>query len=223
MDDMLVKYETEKKKEQIDRLTERNINARKILILTVSLLIVLVIILFVLIRLHKFRKKNYELSIYEAALLAELKQTELEQNRREKEQLEQQYQSLETQANRNKQKAQSYDAELKRIRQQLEQKPTKTMIGKLTDWISQLNMETAKKNAYIRQLSELDVDMLDRGYLTSSEKISNMDMKYIICFAIDMDVKDMSLLFSVEPASVRSVRYRLKKKFGEKNTFKFLM
>jgi hypothetical protein len=38
-----------------------------------------------------------------------------------------------------------------------------------------------------------------------------------------MEVKDMSTLFNVEPASIRSVRYHIKKKFGEKNTFKFLM
>jgi hypothetical protein len=65
--------------------------------------------------------------------------------------------------------------------------------------------------------------MLEQGYFTTNEKISNMDMKYIICFAIDMEVKDMSTLFNVEPASIRSVRYHIKKKLGEKNTFKFLM
>ena len=48
-------------------------------------------------------------------------------------------------------------------------------------------------------------------------------MKYIICFAIDMDVRDMSKIFIVEPATILSVRYRIKKKFGDKNTFKFLM
>ena len=97
------------------------------------------------------------------------------------------------------------------------------MIGKLTDLISDSYIETTKKNVYIRQLSELDVDMLDQGYLTTTEKISNMDMKYIICFDIDMEVKDISLLFNVETANIRSVRYRMKKKFGEKNTFKFLL
>ena len=223
MDDMLVKYETEKKKEQIDRLTERNKTAKKILILSIGLIIFLLIGLLVLILLHKSRKKNLEHSIYETALLAELKHTELDRNREEKEHLQQQYDNLKTQADRNKQKAQLYDAKLKRIKQQLEQKPTKIMIEKLTDWISKSGMEEAKKNTYIRQLSELDIDALEQGYLTTDEKISNMDMKYIICFASDMDVKDMSILFNVEPASIRSVRYRIKKKFGEKNTFKFLI
>jgi ribosomal protein L23 len=40
---------------------------------------------------------------------------------------------------------------------------------------------------------------------------------------IDEVRKNMSLLFNVEPASIRTVRYRIKKKFGKKNTFNFLM
>jgi len=223
MTDMLVKHETEKKQEQIDRLAERHKNHRRILTLTICLIVALLVVVWVLIRLNKSRKKNFDLSIYEAALLSELKHNELEQTEKEKERLQQQYDGLKTQAERNKQKALSYDAELKRIKQQLEQKPTKTMIGKLRNWISESYMEQAKKDTYITRLSELDVDMLEQGYLTTNEKISNMDMKYIICFAIDMDTKDMSYLFNVEPTSIRSVRYRIKKKFGGKNTFKFLM
>jgi hypothetical protein len=130
---------------------------------------------------------------------------------------------MKSQTEQGNQKALLYDTELKRITQQLEQKPTKTMIGKLVERISKSNMGKDEKNTYSQQLSNLDVDMLEQGYLTTNEKISNTDMRYIICFAIDMEVKDMSLLFNVEPASIRSVRYRIKKKFGEKNTFKFLM
>jgi uncharacterized protein YoxC len=223
MDDILVKYETEKKEEQIDRLTERNQTARKILILTISLIVVLLTALLFFICFYRLRKKNLEQSIYESALLAELRQTELEQNLKEKEQLQQQYNHLEAQANRNKQKAQPYIAELERIKQQLEQKLTKTLMEKLIEGISKSVMEKSKRDFYIQQLSELDVDALEQGYLCANEKISTMEMKYIICFAIDMDVKDMSLLFNVEPGSVRTVRYRIKKKFGERNTFKFLI
>jgi hypothetical protein len=223
MDDMLVKYETEKKEEQIDRLAEQNQTAQKILILTISLIAVLLITLLLFIHFYRLRKKNLEQSIYESALLAELKQTELEQNQKEKEALQQQYNKLEAQANRNKEKAQPYIAELKRIKQQLEQKPTKTIIGKLTEWISKSVIEKSKKDLYIQQLSELDVDMLEQDYLFANGKLSTMEKKYIICFTIGMDVKDMGILFNVESGSVRTVRYRIKKKFGDENTFKFLL
>jgi len=192
MDDMLVKYEVEKKNEQLDRMAERAQATRKTLLLSGVLIAVLMITLIILIRFYKLRKQRLEQSVYESALLAELKQNEL-------------------------------DAERQRIKQHLEQKPTKAIIEKLMEWILQSPIDKTKEKTYIRQLSELDIDMLEQGYLSADEKISNMEMKYIICFAIDMDVKDMGLLFNVEPASIRTVRYRIKKKFGEKNSFKFLM
>ncbi|MDR0835373.1 MAG: hypothetical protein LBN11_02180, partial [Tannerella sp.] len=186
--DLSIKYETEKKEEEIARLAEQNQTAKEILILAFSLIAALLIALLIFILFFRLRKKSLEQSIYESALLAELKQDELEQ-----------------------------------IKQQLGQKPTKAMISKLSEWISKSVMEKTKKNAYIQQLSELDIDMLEHGYLAADEKITNMDMKYIICFAIDMDTKDMCLLFNVELPSIHTVRYRIKKKFSNKNTFKFLM
>jgi len=191
--------------------------------LTISLIVVLIIVMFVIIRLYKLRKKNFELSIYETALIAELKQTELEHQLNEKEQLQKQYDKLKTLSEQNFQIKQSYDTELKHIKQQLQQKTTKAMIGKLIDLISKSYIEKTKKNTYIQKFSELDIDMMELGYSTAKEKISNMDMKYIACFAIDMDTKDMCAIFNVEPTTIRTVRYRIKKKFGDKNTFKFLM
>jgi len=223
INDMSVKYETEKKEIEIETLTKEKQAAQRILWLTAVLIAVLLIALLIFIRFYKLRKKNLEQSIYETALITELKHNELEHNVKEKECLLQQYSDLELLSEHNEQMAQSYKNELKRIKQQLEQKPTKTMIGKLTEWISKSVMEKVKKEQYLRQLSELDINVLEQGYLTADEKISNMDMKYIICFSIDMDVKDISLLFNVEPASIRTVRYRIKKKFSQKNTFKFLM
>ncbi|MCL2683076.1 MAG: hypothetical protein FWE63_06305 [Bacteroidales bacterium] len=122
-----------------------------------------------------------------------------------------------------KQKVLSNKSELKHIKQEQEPKPTKAMIEKIMNRVSESHIETTKTNAYNLRLSNLNVDMLEKGYFTANEKISNKDMMYIVCFAIDMEVKDISYLFNVEPASIRSVRYRIKKKFGDKNTFKFLI
>ncbi|MDR2970142.1 MAG: hypothetical protein LBV32_11160 [Tannerellaceae bacterium] len=205
INDMSAKYETEKKEAQIHTLIREYETARHISWLTAGLILILLIALLLFIRFYKLRKKNLEQSVYESALLAELKQHELEQTLQEAEQLRLQYSEMELRADLYK------------------QKPTKAMIGKLTEWISKSLMDKAKKDACIRKLSTLDIDMLEQGYLTADEKITSMDMKYIICFSIDMDVKDISLLFNVEPASIRTVRYRIKKKFGEKNTFKFLI
>ena len=223
MNDMLAKHEVEKKNEQIDRLNERAQASRKILILTIFLIVALIVALLILFRFSRLRKKSLEQSVYESVLISELKQNELEQNMIEKELLQQQYSDLKLQAEHNEQKAQSYNEELRHIKQQLEQKPTKKTIEKLTQLILKSNIEKSEIDHYVKQLSELDIDMMEQGYLTATEKISNMDMKYLICFAIDMNTKDISLLFNIAPTSIYTVRYRIRKKFSEKNTFKFLV
>ena len=221
MDDMLVKYETEKKELQIGTLTKEKQAAHHILLLTISLIKVLLIALLVFIRIYQLRRKNLQQSIYESALLAELRQNELEQNLEEKKYLQQQCEKLEIEANLNKEKAESYNIALLHYKKQLEQKTAQIMIGKLSDRISKSALKKTKKDTYLQQLSELDIDTLEQSFLSIHEKISSMDMKYIICFIINMEVQDISLLFNIDPSSVYTVRYRIKKKFRKENLFKF--
>ncbi len=103
------------------------------------------------------------------------------------------------------------------------QTPIQIMIQNLIERISGSLIKKDKKDRYIRQLLNLDFEILEQGCLTADEKISNLDIKYIICFSVEMDIKDVSLLFNIEPSSVRTARYRIRKKIGGKNTFKFLI
>jgi len=48
-------------------------------------------------------------------------------------------------------------------------------------------------------------------------------MKYIVCFVAAVDVKAISLLFNIEPASVYTARYRIKKKFAKDDTFRIIL
>jgi len=96
------------------------------------------------------------------------------------------------------------------------------MIRNMIERIANSVIEKDKKDFYIRQLSNIDIETLEQGCLSSEKKISGMDIKYIICFSIEMNVKDISLLFNIDPASVRTARYRIRKKFGKQNTFCFL-
>ncbi|MDL2254649.1 hypothetical protein LJB78_00005 [Bacteroidales bacterium OttesenSCG-928-J16] len=105
----------------------------------------------------------------------------------------------------------------------MEQNPTQLIVHKVAQSISKSLIEDERKNAYIASLIILNTSILEHAYILSERKITNMDMKYLICFAADMESKDISLIFNIEPASVRTVRYRIKKKFQEKNTFKFLI
>ncbi|MDL2296786.1 hypothetical protein LJC53_05655 [Bacteroidales bacterium OttesenSCG-928-C03] len=223
INEMSFKYETEKKEAYIALLEERHRTTRLIATLIAGLAMILLITIIFIISFYRLRKKNLEQVVYESALLAELKQNELLQNREEREKLQEKYDNLEKLAGQSEKKANQYAEELEQIQQKLEQKPIQLMVEKIAGEIKKSLIEKNKKEKYLNLLSDLDIDMLEQGYLAAHEKITNMDMKYIICFLIDMNIKDIGLLFNIEPPSVRTVRYRIKKKFGEKDTFKFLI
>jgi hypothetical protein len=107
--------------------------------------------------------------------------------------------------------------------QQLDQNPVKSVIENILHAISSSIIEKEVKKAYFERLSKIDTKLLETAYQTSKVKITGMDMKYIICFAADIDVKDISLLFNVEPASVHTVRYRIRKKFAKEDTFRMIL
>jgi len=101
------------------------------------------------------------------------------------------------------------------------QEAYKTMTGVLplsiVQIVSDSIIEKDIKKTYLERLAKLDHKLFESIYQNTNVKITGMDMKYIICFAIDMDGKDISLIFNVEPASVITVRYRIRKKCAKEN------
>lgn len=223
INDMSVKYGVEKKEAQIKYLELENRTARNIIILSISLLMLLITAILFIIIINRLRKKNLEQSIYEAALLNELQQSELEHSEEEKQLLQSKYEELNELAGQSLKQAEQYNQELSDIKQQIEQRPIQLMVRKIEQLISKALIERYKREEYLERLQALDKEALEQGCLAAYEKLTNMDLKYIICFAIDMEGKDISLIFNIEPASVRTVRYRIRKKFGTKNTFRFLL
>ena len=64
--------------------------------------------------------------------------------------------------------------------------------------------------------------MIDKQYISKLKNSYNGNLsipylKYCICFAIGMEIGEVSECFSIEQSSVHMVRYRLKKKFGLDN------
>jgi len=108
---------------------------------------------------------------------------------------------------------------MQKQQQQLEHNPVKNSVENMIHLVSHSLIEKDTKAMYLERLANVDVKLLEQAYQTSKVKITAMDMKYIICFAADMDAKDISLLFNIEPASVHTVRYRIRKKFGAGNAF----
>jgi len=191
MNDMLVKYETEKKQIQIQTLLKENQTARRIFWLTIYLLLALLATAAFIIRLTHLKHKNTQQQLYETALLAELRQNELEK--------------------------------IENNKQQLEQNPVKNIIENITQMVSASFIEKNDKKAYLERLSNLDAKLFETAYQNSKTKITSMDMKYILCFAANMDVKDIGLLFNIDTASVYTVRYRIRKKLSKDDPFKIIL
>jgi DNA-binding CsgD family transcriptional regulator len=72
----------------------------------------------------------------------------------------------------------------------------------------------------IAQLRELDLGHI-QVLLGHGKKITTMDKRYNLCFAAGMTVEEIADFMSLEPASVYTVRYRLRKKFGSDYPFSY--
>jgi len=95
----------------------------------------------------------------------------------------------------------------------------KNSIEKIIWLIDSSMIEAETKKMYLERLSKIDFHILEQAYQKSKIKITGTDIKYIICFAADMDVKDICKLFKVIPPSVYTVRYRIRKKFAKEDIF----
>lgn len=99
-----------------------------------------------------------------------------------------------------------------------------TMANKIIEMIAHAPLASDLKILYNKKLSLLSADeALIQIFLSSDCKVTPTDIKYILCFYIDMIVRDISLTLSVEVASVYTVRYRIRKKFKDNIAFQFLM
>ena len=85
------------------------------------------------------------------------------------------------------------------------------------DIIKLVNKKLSGKTDYLESLQRIDdqyLSMLKKYYQGS---LSMLYIKYCVCFAIGMEIGEVSACFSIEPSSVHMIRYRLKKKFGLAN------
>ncbi|MDR2149106.1 MAG: hypothetical protein LBE91_21920 [Tannerella sp.] len=67
---------------------------------------------------------------------------------------------------------------------------------------------------YVKNIENIKDDFVDNIQKTIDGNLSRQYLKYCICFAVEMTVKDVSDCCFVEQSSVHMIRYRLKKKFN---------
>lgn len=80
-------------------------------------------------------------------------------------------------------------------------------------------LEDSARHSSLRLLADqlgitgIDLDEAHHLMSQASKPLTVVDQKYILCFLNGEDVKHIARRFNVEPASVYTVRYRIKKKF----------
>ena len=110
------------------------------------------------------------------------------------------------------------------MRQALHALESKTDIDPLQVLVDELvvQLESGRKRSYVsravQQLRSLDLSHIQM-MLSHGQKITTMDKRYILCFAAGMSVEEIADFMSLEPASVYTVRYRLRKKFSSDYPF----
>ena len=124
--------------------------------------------------------------------------------------------------------ARLYEAALEadNMRQTIQCLESQTDVDPLVILVDELvgQLEGGARRDYVErtvvQLRELDLGHI-QVLLSHGKKITTMDKRYILCFAAGMTVEEIADFMSLEPASVYTVRYRLRKKFSLEYPFPY--
>lgn len=89
--------------------------------------------------------------------------------------------------------------------------PIRRAIEKIEGQVAAARIDA--KDDYLARLRALDPAALERDWRAAAGRLTAMELKYLICFRIEMATADIAALMNIEPASVHTVRYRIRKKF----------
>ena len=124
--------------------------------------------------------------------------------------------------------AKLYEAALEadNMRQTINRLESKTDIDPLVILVDELveQLLNGRKRDYVdsavTHLRNLELNHI-QSLLSHAKKLTTMDKRYILCFAAGMTVEEIADFMSLEPASVYTVRYRLRKKFSSDYPFPY--
>lgn len=87
------------------------------------------------------------------------------------------------------------------------------LVGKLTCLISDSLLDEKGKETYLRRLKQIPEDRIFCDFVQMAhEVLSPTDIKYIFFFYIMMSAEEISIVFNIDPHSVYTARYRIRKK-----------
>ena len=212
-----LKFQSDRKEreQQINLLSQHN-KFYKIIIISLSLfLIAFIAFLILFIRYSRLRRVILEQNAYENLIVSKMQEDELTKRNSEITILQAQYDRILMLSKRNESTAVKYKTRLEELQNKLKQSHCQMLVEQMKDLISHAIMSGKTKNTYIEQLDQFKIQEFEKQLALVKENLTNIDIKYIICFLIEMNIKDMGLLFNVEVSSIYNVRSRLRRKTKE--------
>ena len=70
------------------------------------------------------------------------------------------------------------------------------------------------KNCALTSVRAVDVELILNLYECASAPLTKANLLYIVCFLAGIDTQVIASIFHVEPATVYTVRYRLRSRFN---------
>lgn len=235
------KYETQEKENKIIQLTERTHYQEKIKYLYYGIIALSVFISFFIIRslrlkrksdLHqlenvKIKKEEAELQLqlkeeqaarselekYEALLEIRFKEIEIDDKDSELKKLKEEKEELDILVNQYSDNLKKYEAAISKKRENVEVKSYTYIYDEIKFLITK-RLPREKTSFYLDKLEVIDDSFVANIERISNSSISSIFIQYCICFVINMDIKDISECFSVEPSTIHMARYRMKKKLN---------
>jgi len=156
---------------------------------------------------------NAELKNYEDLLSDyRLKEIELDGKNKDIKQLRKDKEELDKLIETYREKIGGY--EHSNIKKQEQSKDDSPINNRIIENISKLiNKKLTGKTEYIDLLNHIDGQYISALRSSYNGNLSNQNIEYCICFAIGMEIGEVSECFSIEQSSVHMIRYRLKKSF----------
>ena len=145
-----------------------------------------------------------------------LKEMELEGKNKAMEQLIKDKDTLDNQIEEYLQKINEYELNNEKHQEQVKDE-NHINLHFVADIARLITKKLSPKSQYIELLDCIDGHYIYNLRSSYNGNLSIPYIKYCICFAIGMEIAEVSECFSIEQSSVHMVRYRLKKKFGLNN------
>lgn len=168
------------------------------------------------LKIQERQAVQVDLEKYEVLADYRLKEIELEGKNKAMEQLLKDKDELDRQIEAYTQKINTFEQSNTKKQEQLVcEEPFTNII--IDDIVKLIHKKIPKKEEYSGRIKNINGHFISAIKNSYNGNLSVPYIKYCICFAIGMEISDVSECFSIEQSSVHMVRYRLKKKFGLDN------